>query len=244
MERQTGSMIAGAGRRPGSGSSPISSPTPSVNRPKSIGMPPSAAASSPGCATSAPTTSGWSASSPRRPADSRRSSGTCRPSSAAWPGCPRPSRRTSRPPGVGFGNLRGRLPWPTEGRIIAAFGAQVHPRFGTRTFRNGVDIEANEGRDVAAVYSGHVIYTGWFKGYGNLIILDHDNEYYTLYAHMAEIGVRKATTSGRGSGSARSGTRARWRDRGCTSRSATRASRRTRSSGSGSGAERSARGNP
>jgi septal ring factor EnvC (AmiA/AmiB activator) len=95
------------------------------------------------------------------------------------------------PPRVGFGNLRGRLPWPTEGRIIAAFGAQVHPRFGTRTFRNGVDIEANEGREVAAVYAGHVIYTGWFKGYGNLIILDHDNECYTLYAHMAEIGVRE-----------------------------------------------------
>jgi septal ring factor EnvC (AmiA/AmiB activator) len=95
------------------------------------------------------------------------------------------------PPAVGFGNLRGRLPWPTEGRIIAAYGARVHPRFGTRTFRNGVDIEANEGRDVAAVYGGHVIYTGWFKGYGNLIILDHDNEYYTLYAHMAEIGVKE-----------------------------------------------------
>ena len=44
---------------------------------------------------------------------------------------------------------------------------------------------------MAAVYGGHVIYTGWFKGYGNLIILDHDNEYYTLYAHMAEIGVRE-----------------------------------------------------
>jgi len=95
------------------------------------------------------------------------------------------------PPGVGFGTLRGRLPWPTEGRIIAAFGAQVHPRFGTRTFRNGVDIEANEGKDVAAVFAGHVVYTGWFKGYGNLIILDHDNEYYTLYAHMAEIGVKE-----------------------------------------------------
>jgi septal ring factor EnvC (AmiA/AmiB activator) len=95
------------------------------------------------------------------------------------------------PPAVGFGNLRGRLPWPTDGRIIAAFGAQVHPRFGTRTFRNGVDIEANSGLEVAAVFGGHVIYTGWFKGYGNLIILDHDNEYYTLYAHMADISVKE-----------------------------------------------------
>src|SRR5574341_1026444 len=94
-------------------------------------------------------------------------------------------------PGVGFGSLRGRLPWPTEGRIVTAFGAQVHPRFGTRTFRNGVDIEAAEGKEVAAVYAGHVIYTGWFKGYGNLTILDHGNEYYTLYAHIAEIETKE-----------------------------------------------------
>jgi len=102
-----------------------------------------------------------------------------------------PAKPGIEPPGVGFGTLRGRLPWPTEGRVIAAFGAQVHPRFGTRTFRNGVDIEAGEGRDVAAVYGGHVIYTGWFKGYGNLIILDHDHEYYTLYAHVADILVKE-----------------------------------------------------
>lgn len=90
-------------------------------------------------------------------------------------------------PRAGFGGLRGRLPWPTDGRIVAAFGPQVHPRFGTRTFRNGVDIEAVEGTEVAAVYAGHVVYTGWFKGYGNLIILDHGSDYYTLYAHIAEI---------------------------------------------------------
>jgi len=94
-------------------------------------------------------------------------------------------------PTVGFGSLKGRLPWPTEGRIVTGFGAQVHPRFGTRTFRNGVDIEAAVGREVAAVHAGHVIYTGWFKGYGNLIIVDHGNEYYTLYAHIAEIEAKE-----------------------------------------------------
>ncbi len=104
---------------------------------------------------------------------------------------PPPKPGTETPPAVGFGTLRGRLPWPTEGRVVSAFGAQVHPRFGTRTFRNGVDIEAGEGRDVAAVFAGHVVYTGWFKGYGNLIILDHDNEYYTLYAHVADIVVKE-----------------------------------------------------
>ncbi len=104
---------------------------------------------------------------------------------------PPPSTPGAPPPAVGFGGLRGRLPWPTEGRIVAAFGPQVHPRFGTRTFRNGVDIEAAEGTDVVAVYPGQVVYTGWFKGYGNLIILDHGREYYTLYAHVAEILVKE-----------------------------------------------------
>ena len=102
-----------------------------------------------------------------------------------------PSRTPGETPSIGFGELRGRLPWPTAGRVLTAFGPQVHPRFGTKTFRNGVDIEAAGGTDVAAVYAGHVVYTGWFKGYGNLIILDHGHEYFTLYAHVAEILVKE-----------------------------------------------------
>ena len=42
-----------------------------------------------------------------------------------------------------------------------------------------------------AVYGGHVLYTGWFRGYGNLIIVDHGGNYYTLYAHAAEVKVRE-----------------------------------------------------
>ena len=64
---------------------------------------------------------------------------------------------------MGFGTLRGRLPWPTTGESSARSGRRC-TRFGTRTFRNGVDIEAGEGRDVAAVFGGHVVYTGCSKG--------------------------------------------------------------------------------
>jgi len=91
--------------------------------------------------------------------------------------------------GVGLGSLRGRLAWPAEGKVVTEFGAQVHPRFGTKTFRNGIDIEVAEGTNIAAVYPGHVVYTGWFRGYGNLIIVDHGNDDYTLYAHAADIQV-------------------------------------------------------
>jgi septal ring factor EnvC (AmiA/AmiB activator) len=105
-----------------------------------------------------------------------------------------PGRSRSAPPadgvpGTGFAALRGRLAWPAEGRIVGEYGAQVNPRFGTKTFRNGIDIDVAEGTSIVAVASGQVLYTGWFRGYGNLIIVDHGGEYYTLYAHVADVRV-------------------------------------------------------
>jgi len=107
---------------------------------------------------------------------------------------PPPSRARPVPPvdgvpGTGFAALRGRLAWPAEGRVVGEYGAQVHPRFGTKTFRNGIDIDVAEGTSIVAVAGGQVLYTGWFRGYGNLIIVDHGREYYTLYAHAADVRV-------------------------------------------------------
>jgi murein hydrolase activator len=92
-------------------------------------------------------------------------------------------------PGVGLGAMRGRLEWPAPGRVVEEYGMRVNPRFGTKTFRNGIDIDAGEGSNVHVVFPGHVLYTGWFRGYGNLIIVDHGSEYYTLYAHVADTKV-------------------------------------------------------
>jgi septal ring factor EnvC (AmiA/AmiB activator) len=104
------------------------------------------------------------------------------------PARPKPSEPAPTP-GTGFAALRGRLEWPADGRVVGEFGPQVHPRFGTKTFRNGIDIEVAEGTNIVAVHAGKVLYTGWFRGYGNLIIVDHGGQYYTLYAHAAEIRV-------------------------------------------------------
>lgn len=95
------------------------------------------------------------------------------------------------PPAVGLGALRGQLSWPTEGRIVTGFGRQVHPRFGTETIRHGVDIEAVEGAAIRAVHGGTVLYRGSLRGYGNLIILDHGQGYYTLYAHASDVDVEE-----------------------------------------------------
>jgi septal ring factor EnvC (AmiA/AmiB activator) len=100
------------------------------------------------------------------------------------------ARPPSAPPletAKGLGRERGQLPWPTEGRIVAEFGPQTHPRFGTETLRSGVDIDAPEGTPIRAVASGRVAYRGWLKGYGNLVVLDHGDGYHTLYAHAAQV---------------------------------------------------------
>ena len=91
-----------------------------------------------------------------------------------------------RGPAVGLGRERGQLPWPADGRIVADFGPQTHPRFGTETLRSGIDIGAPEGAPIRAVAAGSVAYRGWLKGYGNLVVLDHGDGYHTLYAHAAQ----------------------------------------------------------
>jgi murein DD-endopeptidase MepM/ murein hydrolase activator NlpD len=92
-------------------------------------------------------------------------------------------------PDVGFVKLRGRMPWPTRGRVSAGFGTQRHPKHGTETFNSGIDIAAPEGEPVRAVARGQVEYVDWRDGYGRMIILSHGAGYYTVYAHLSETTV-------------------------------------------------------
>ncbi|HAM49832.1 MAG TPA: hypothetical protein DCP92_03755 [Nitrospiraceae bacterium] len=86
----------------------------------------------------------------------------------------------------GFSALKGRLSWPVNGRIIVPYGSQKDPRFDTPVFRNGIYIKTDED-SIKAVYSGKVVFAEWFKGYGNLLIVNHGEGYHTLYANLAEI---------------------------------------------------------
>jgi septal ring factor EnvC (AmiA/AmiB activator) len=61
----------------------------------------------------------------------------------------------------------------------------VNPKFNTVTVQHGLDVEAPAGAPVVAVAAGRVVHAGWFKGYGNLLIVDHGEGYHTLVAHLA-----------------------------------------------------------
>lgn len=96
-------------------------------------------------------------------------------------------KRPSPIGGKGFIRLRGRLPWPIDGSVLASYGRQKDPEFNIPTFKKGIEIKASIGDTVRAVSGGRVVYADWFKGYGLLLIINHGGGYHTLYAHLSEI---------------------------------------------------------
>lgn len=85
--------------------------------------------------------------------------------------------------------VQGALEWPVQGKVIERFGRQRNPKFATYTVNNGLKIEAVPGTPVRAVFQGTVLFSQWFKGYGNLIILDHGNRVFSLYGNLKQSGV-------------------------------------------------------
>jgi septal ring factor EnvC (AmiA/AmiB activator) len=82
-----------------------------------------------------------------------------------------------------FSSLKGQLPWPVQGRLSNKFGSvRTESIEGTESSWDGVLIDASEGTEIRAITSGKVVYSGWFPGYGLLIIIDHGKGYMSLYA--------------------------------------------------------------
>lgn len=82
---------------------------------------------------------------------------------------------------------------PIGGRITSPFGWRRHPIFNSRSFHTGVDIGGPNRGSVRASNAGKVIYSGWYGGYGKVVILDHGQvngvPVTTLYAHLNSTGV-------------------------------------------------------
>src|SRR5207253_2319872 len=79
--------------------------------------------------------------------------------------------------------FRGDLAWP-----VAGFVAR---RFGRGTASNGIEIAAEEGAEAHAIHDGVVAFAGTFAGFGNLVILDHGSQAFSLYGDLLEITVQK-----------------------------------------------------
>lgn len=86
-----------------------------------------------------------------------------------------------------FGAGKGKLGWPVNGQVLIDFGTQQDKSLGTFYESNGIEIGAAPGTSIRAVADGKVVFSDWFKGYGNLLILSHSGGFHTLYAHAEQL---------------------------------------------------------
>ena len=83
--------------------------------------------------------------------------------------------------------------WPAHGNYTGNYG--IDTINGARRKHAGIDIAGSAGSDICAARAGTVVYAGWDKGgYGNLVVVEHDNGTHTYYAHNSAICVSVGDT--------------------------------------------------
>jgi septal ring factor EnvC (AmiA/AmiB activator) len=91
--------------------------------------------------------------------------------------------------------FRGDLPWPVNGAVRRRFAPATGLRGGAS---NGIEIAADEASPAHAVHDGVVAFADTFAGFGNLVIVDHGSQAFSLYGYLQEIAVKKGTRIERG----------------------------------------------
>jgi murein DD-endopeptidase MepM/ murein hydrolase activator NlpD len=80
---------------------------------------------------------------------------------------------------------------PTDSYVTSDFGYRMHPVLGGRAHHNGIDFEANIGDPVRSAGNGLIKFAGWKTGFGNVVEIDHQNGYVTVYAHNSAFTVKE-----------------------------------------------------
>jgi septal ring factor EnvC (AmiA/AmiB activator) len=86
-----------------------------------------------------------------------------------------------------FDAYKGLLSWPVKGKIISFFGPHRNKEYDVTNFQSGINIRAERGEPIRSVAAGYTIFSNWFNGFGNMMIIDHGDHYYTVYAHLEEV---------------------------------------------------------
>jgi len=89
--------------------------------------------------------------------------------------------------GLDIVDRKGRLLLPVTGKVLNKFGKKRDKHYDTFIVYNGIDIRVPKGTPVRSIFDGKVLYANELKGYGNLVILGHGNDYHSLYGHLDEI---------------------------------------------------------
>ncbi|MDD3053570.1 MAG: peptidoglycan DD-metalloendopeptidase family protein [Endomicrobiaceae bacterium] len=93
---------------------------------------------------------------------------------------------------------RNNLPWPVEGEIILNYGKNKHPDLDTNVISNGIKIKTQNNAIIKSVDAGIVVFTGEFRSYGKIIIIDHKGVYFSVYGQLDTILVSEDQSISRG----------------------------------------------
>ncbi len=96
-------------------------------------------------------------------------------------------------------SMKGKLPWPVDGKVIARFETKG------KDPNRGLGLDVPEGATVRAVYSGKVVHNAVLRGFGRVIIIVHEGDYYSLYAYLSNSRVKVGEDVARGTPLGRAG---------------------------------------
>ena len=85
--------------------------------------------------------------------------------------------------------MKGKLDWPVNGKIISKFGPTYNEKTKTWSENPGIDISAKSGTKIYPVMDGLITTITFLRGYGNIIIIDHGGDYYSVYGNLKNIAV-------------------------------------------------------
>ena len=82
----------------------------------------------------------------------------------------------------------------SRNRITSNYGVRKHPEYNIMEFHRGIDIKTAMGERIFASAAGTVIFSGRQSGFGKVVIIDHGQRLFTVYAHLSSIGVNRGIT--------------------------------------------------
>ncbi len=118
----------------------------------------------------------------QRAAEAKRKAQAARQKQTATKSTPAAVKYTGK-----FSKMRGKLLMPTLGKIIGQYGKPRKNISGKSTTWKGLMIQAKAGSSVLACANGQVVFADWMRGFGNLIIVNHDDGYLSIYANTESI---------------------------------------------------------
>lgn len=86
-------------------------------------------------------------------------------------------------PDIDLDSVKGILQWPIKGNVISSFGRKKSTKFNTYIINNGIEIRPGGSLEIRSVFPGVIIFINYFKGYGNIIIIQHSKDLMTIYGH-------------------------------------------------------------